>query len=241
MAESENPMLQLEIVPVLVAFSYGLLHTLQPCEDKAIFGFHTLGIAKNTSESLKIVAIYALGLFTINNLIGIAFSALGLFVGFIPILKTLVVYSWPIFSIGLGIFLYIRLLRFRSCDDHLASPIALKIAMKKKMFAFFLLGIVTGLPPCPFELGAYVSALGVSSTGIMNGISYVFFFSIGTVIGLFVLTSIVTSFKKLEIFKQRNKDIMQTIACWILIGFGALVLLLSFFGVYMYPIPPELP
>jgi ABC-type nickel/cobalt efflux system permease component RcnA len=117
----------------------------------------------------------------------------------------------------------------------------LKIAMKKKMFGFFLLGIVTGLPPCPFELGAYVSALGISSTGILNGISFVFFFSIGTIIGLFVLTSIVTSFKKLEIFKQRNKDVMQTIACWILIGFGTLVLILSFFGVYLYPIPPALP
>lgn len=234
-------MLQLIIIPIFVAFVYGLLHTMQPCEDKAIFGFHTLGIAKNNIEAIKIVGIYALGLFTVDNLIGAGFSAIGSFVGLIPILQNFVLYSWPIFSISLGIFLYIRLRKYRNVDDHVASPITLKIAMKKKMFAFFLLGLITGLPPCPFELGAYISALGVSSTGFLNGVYYVLFFSIGTIIGLFVLTIIVTSFKKLEIFKQKNKDIMQSIACWILIGFGALVLVLAIFNIQLYPIPPSPP
>ena len=234
-------MLQLEIIPILVSLSYGLLHTLQPCEDKAIFGFHTLGIAKNSIEAIKIVAVYGLGLFVIDNLLGAAFSALGLFVGLIPIIQKLVLYTWPICSIGLGVFLYIRLLKYRNCDDHLASPITLKIAMKKNMVAFFLLGIITGLPPCPFELGAYIQALGFSSTGILNGISFVFFFSVGTLLGMFVLTIVVTSFKKLLIFKERNKDVIQAIACWILIAFGAVVLVLSFFNVYLYPIPPAPP
>ncbi|HME56536.1 MAG TPA: sulfite exporter TauE/SafE family protein [Candidatus Lokiarchaeia archaeon] len=238
-------MLQLEIIPIFVALSYGLLHTLQPCEDKAVFGFHTLGIAKNNAEAIKIVGIYALGLFAMDNIFGVAFSAIGLVAGLIQWIKTFVLYSWPIFSIALGMFLYIRLRKFRNVDDHLASPITLKIAMKKNMLAFFLLGLITGLPPCPFELGAYISALGVSSTaGILSGISYVMFFSIGTIMGLFVLTIVVTSFKKLVIFKERNKDIVQSIACWILIGFGVLVLVLSFFGIYLYPnvypAPPQL-
>nr|MDO8113548.1 sulfite exporter TauE/SafE family protein [Candidatus Sigynarchaeota archaeon] len=231
-------MFQLEIVPFLTAFAYGLLHTIQPCEDKAIFGFHTFGIAKNNAEAIKIVGIYALGLLTINNVLGFGFSAIGSFVGLIPVFQQFARYIWPIFSITLGIVLYIRLVKYRVRDNHIASPITLKV--RKNLLGVYFLGILTGLPPCPFEIGAYINALEGASVILWNGVYYVISFSIGTVIGLLILTLIVTSFKKLDIFKEKSKDVMQSISCWILIGFGALSLVLSMFGLTLFPAPPPI-
>ncbi|MBN2153473.1 MAG: hypothetical protein JW839_18605, partial [Candidatus Lokiarchaeota archaeon] len=57
----------------------------------------------------------------------------------------------------------------------------------------------------------------------------------------FFLTMVVTSFKKLAIFKERNKDVIQKLALWILIGFGIATLLLAMLGIRLYPIPIPIP
>jgi ABC-type nickel/cobalt efflux system permease component RcnA len=231
---------QIQIAAWVWAFAFGLLHTLQPCEDKAIFGFHTFGIAKNTSEAIKIVFIYSLGLFVTNAALGSGFSFLGSLFGWI--LPWLQSYE-PLFSSGvaiaIGAILYYRLVRYRKGDNHIASPISLKV--RKNLVGTFVLGILTGLPPCPFELSVYFQAAGASALGFANGIIFVFWFAVGTISGMIFLTIVVTSFRKLDIFKERNKDVIQKIALWILIGFGLATLVLAMFGIRLYQIPISLP
>ncbi|MEX2681922.1 MAG: sulfite exporter TauE/SafE family protein [Candidatus Sigynarchaeota archaeon] len=233
-------MLQITFAGWIWAFSFGLLHTIQPCEDKAIFGFHTFGIAKNSSEAVKIVFIYSLGLFVINAALGSGFSLVGSLFGWIlPWIQGVE----PFFSSGVaiitGVILYYRLVKYKRGDNHLASPVALKV--KKNLLGAFFFGILTGFPPCPFELTVYFQAAGASATGFANGLIFIFWFAVGTIAGMIFLTILVTSFKKLDIFKQGSKDAIQKVALWILIGFGVATFVLALFGIRLYPIPIPLP
>jgi ABC-type nickel/cobalt efflux system permease component RcnA len=222
------------------SFIYGLFHTLQPCEDKAIFGFHTFGIAKNNSEAIKIVFIYSLGLFTVNNVIGLGFSTLGsLFSWMLPVIQEYEHFLAPVVSIIIGFVLYYRLAKFRKGDNHVATPVALKI--KKNLFGTFLLGILTGIPPCPFELAVYIQAFGASGGYLINGVIHVFWFSVGTIVGMIFLTMVVTSFKRLDLFKEKSKDILQKTSLWILIGFGFGSFVLALFGISLFPAPLPIP
>ena len=57
------------------AFVLGILHTVIPCEDKAIFCFWSFGISKNPKISVLILVLYGLGLMSANMVIaGISVS-----------------------------------------------------------------------------------------------------------------------------------------------------------------------
>ncbi len=231
---------QIQIAAWTWAFAFGLLHTLQPCEDKAIFGFHTFGVAKNNREAVKIVFVYSLGLFVVNGTMGLGFSIVGtLFGAILPWIQGAEPYFSSAVAIAFGSILYYRLVRYRKGDSHLANPITLKV--RKNLVGAFLLGIITGFPPCPFELSVYFQAASASALQFGNGIIFVFWFAIGTIAGMLFLTMVVTTFRKLDIFKERNKDIIQKIALWILIGFGVATLVLALFGIRLYPIPIPIP
>jgi ABC-type nickel/cobalt efflux system permease component RcnA len=233
-------MFQIQIAAWSWAFAFGLLHTLQPCEDKAIFGFHTFGVAKNSPEAIKIVFIYSLGLFVTNAALGFGFSFVGtLFSWILPWIQSYEPYFSSAVAISIGTILYYRLVRYRKGDNHIANPVSLKV--RKNLVGTFLLGILTGFPPCPFELTVYIQAASASAYLFVNGIIFVFWFAVGTIFGMIFLTVVVTSFRKLDIFKERNKDVIQKIALWILIGFGLTTLVLAFFGIRLYQIPIPLP
>ncbi len=226
-------MLQLLIAVSAWSFVYGLIHTIQPCEDKAIFGFHTFGVAKNSAEAFKIVGIYALGLMTVNNVIGFGFSILGNFFSVIPVIEYFVEYLSPVLSIFLGCYLYYRLVKLNRPDNHMASPLAMKV--RKNLLGVFLLGIITGIPPCPFEFAIYFQAFTAAGGYLANGVFHVLWFSLGTVSGLMVLTLIIRSFKRLE--RLRENQVLQKIAMIILIVFGVASLVLKFFGIEFFPQP----
>ncbi|MHA1791956.1 MAG: urease accessory protein UreH domain-containing protein [Promethearchaeota archaeon] len=229
---------QLILVPFTWAFTYGLLHTIQPCEDKAIFGFHAFGIAKNSLETFKIVGSYALGLFTINNGLGILFSIAGNFIALIPFFENFVLFVSPIVSITLGSILYYKLAKHGKADEHKALPITFKL--KKRMLGFYLFGIITGLPPCPFEFAIYLHAFSASVDYLYFGIFQVFWFSVGTIVGLFILTLLIRSFKKFETLRLKKQNLIQKIALIILIGFGTLSLILNIFGLSLFPQPTHI-
>jgi ABC-type nickel/cobalt efflux system permease component RcnA len=234
-------MFQIIIVQWTWIFALGLLHTLQPCEDKAIFGFHTFGVAKNNLEAIKIVFIYSLGLFVTNAALGSGFSLLGSIFGVLPWFHSIEPFLSSGVAITIGALLYYRLVKYRKGDNHMANPIQLKV--RKNLVGTFLLGILTGLPPCPFELSVYIQAASASGSfgGVLNGLIIIFWFAVGTIVGMVFLTMVVTSFKKLDIFKEHNKDVMQRISLLILIGFGVIMLLLAIFGIQLYEIPTTLP
>jgi hypothetical protein len=48
---------------------------------------------------------------------------------------------------------------------------------------------------------------------------------------------VVTSFKRLDMFKEKNKDVLQKASLWILIGFGLGSFVLALFGISLFPAP----
>jgi sulfite exporter TauE/SafE len=217
------------------SFTFGLLHTLLPCEDKAIFGFHAFGVSKNVFDALKFVGVFALGVMTVNNLIGFGFAVLGNIFSLIPFMIIIAEYISPVFCILLGAILYYRLVKYHKGDDHQASPYTLKV--RKNLLAIYLLGILTGLPPCPFEYAMYVSAFTVGASGFYYGVLNMFLFTVGTVLGLFILALILRSFK--EVSRFSHNDLVQKVALIVLIGFGTVALVLAIFGfpIIIKPVP----
>lgn len=229
-------MFQLNAALFSWAFAYGLLHTIQPCEDKAIFGFHAFGVARNTAEAFKIIGIYSLGLMTVNNLLGLGFASIGNILSLVPFLDNVVAFLSPVMSITVGSIMYYRLVKRGQGDNHSFSPLALKV--RRSMVAVFLLGILTGLPPCPFELAIYFQALSAGGSFIWNGVFTTIFFSTGTVFGLFLLTVLFRSVKHLAIAREKSKDLVQKIAILILIGFGIYMLVATILGIAVIIPPP---
>ncbi|MHA1371105.1 MAG: urease accessory protein UreH domain-containing protein [Promethearchaeota archaeon] len=183
---------------------------------------------------MKILGIYALGLFTINNLIGIGFSALGNIFAKIPYFGDSIQFISPILTIFLGLYFFYKLYRLGKGDHHDATPISLHV--KKKIFAIFLLGLLTGLPPCPFELTVYIQAMSASSGHIIYGFLHVFWFSIGTILGLFILAGLSRSLKKLKILREHGRTILEKVIAISVVIFGVVSLIMAIMNVSFFPL-----
>jgi len=200
-------------------FFLGMLHTLIPCEDKTIFFFYTLGISKSFKQAFKILMSYGLGLLLSNLTLGV-FASIGgiIFKNFNQNINNGLGAVVTIIA-GLIMFIQIKLKKF---NPHSQQGLEImdtiqdgKIFSRKK--TPLLLGILAGIPPCIFEIAIYSQAMTFSaSSGVINGIAVVFFFGIGTWIGLFPYAAfgLLGPFAKYHIAKSKislksytNKDI----------------------------------
>lgn len=173
-------------------FFLGILHTLLPCEDKAIFFFYTFGTSRDSKHAFRILMAYGLGLLCTNMLIGTIAAFGGLIFGGLNQYVTNGFGAISIIVSGIIMLFQNKSLRLR---PHYKQGNEISESFKESNGHFrkktaFLLGVLAGIPPCVFELAIYTQALTFSaSSGILNGIFVVFFFGIGTWIGLFPLAA----------------------------------------------------
>ncbi|MHA1821133.1 MAG: urease accessory protein UreH domain-containing protein [Promethearchaeota archaeon] len=172
-------------------FFWGILHTLMPCEDKTIFFFYTFGVSRDSKEAFKILNMYALGLLSMNMIIGTMASIFGgiIFAKFSPLFNNALGALSIIIS---GIYMFIQVIRKRfSPHSHQKDEIIETFNQRAGRFkkrTSFLLGILAGIPPCIFEISIYSSAVAYSaSAGIINGIGLVLFYGLGTWLGFIPL------------------------------------------------------
>jgi MFS family permease len=202
------------------SFIFGILHTIMPCEDKAIFIFYSFGVSRDTKHALKILSIYGSGLFSANMLIGTGLSIGAAFLG--PLLQQSIDrFLWNglsasslIIAGGYVIYALYRNRYFPHKDQVKDITDGLPSLRRKKRTAF-ILGLLAGIPPCIFELGIYTYAMGISLIyGWLNGVVSILFFGIGTFIGLFPLAivgAVGGQFSKLisriqQIYSHQNKS-----------------------------------
>ena len=191
------------------SFIFGILHTLMPCEDKAIFVFYSFGVSKDSKQAFKILNLYGSGLFSANVFIGFIVSVLAAVIG--PYLQLYVDrFVWNLLS-GVSlmvagfiiIFAIVKNKYFPHSEQMQDIATGLSTLRQKKRTAFFL-GILAGLPPCLFELAIYSYAISISLIyGWLNGVVAVMFFGIGTWVGLFPLAIAGTMGGKLSKFLTR--------------------------------------
>ena len=236
-------------------FSVGILHTLLPCEDKTIFTFYTLGVSRDTKETFRILAVYSLGLMLINLIIGAIMAFIGTILGdeLIPVSEHVFNSLGASSIIISGIYLFVQVLR-RKHNPHskqegeITETFQLREGRFRKRTSFFL-GILAGLPPCVFETYIYLQAISFSaSSGFINGVAVVFFFNIGSLLGLIPLSmfGIIGSYarKRLELKKEDDKisrfqtiSIIELVSSIILVIIGMVLLILALLGINVFKLP----
>ncbi|MFX0001709.1 MAG: sulfite exporter TauE/SafE family protein [Candidatus Hodarchaeota archaeon] len=238
MLEFYPPPLLLIFAP---AFLLGILHTLIPCEDKAIFFFWSFGISKTPQRSIFILMLYGLGLMSSNLLI-----ALGtILISFIPqiLIPGIIPDAFTINFFGAisSMFAGFILLFFITRKDYIPHS-----KHKDEIFQFnwekkktpYLFGILAGFAPCIFEFIIYSQCLTYSlggGFGFIDGIMIVFYFSLGTFIGLFPLALAKHGTSQIIKSYKSRKNWILIMMILIIIVFNTVVMILSFLKIPVFP------
>ncbi len=238
MLEFYPPPLLLIFAP---AFLLGILHTFIPCEDKAIFFFWSFGISKTPKKSVFILMLYGLGLISSNMIIAIG----TILISFIPqfLIPGIIpeVYTINFFGALSSMFAGFILLFFIMIKGYMPHS-----KYKDEIFQFnwekkktpYLFGILAGFAPCIFEFIIYSQCLTFSLSGglgFIDGIFTVFYFSLGTFIGLFPLALAKHGTSQIIKSKERKKNWILIFMILIIIAFNAVVMILSFLRIRVFP------
>ena len=238
MLEFYPPPLLLIFAP---AFLLGILHTLIPCEDKAIFFFWSFGISKTPQKSIFILVLYGLGLMSSNLLIATG----TILVSFIPqiLIPGIIPDSFTInfFVALMYVFAGFILLLIITKKGYIPHS-----KQKDEIFQFnwekkktpYLFGILAGFAPCIFEIFIYSQCLAYSLTGglgFIDGIFTVFYFSLGTFIGLFPLALAKHGTSQIIKSDKTRRNRILIVMIFIIIAFNTIVMILSFLKVRVFP------
>lgn len=225
---------------LMPAFLYGILHTAIPCEDKAIFFFWSFGIAKTPKRSIFILVLYGLGLIIANMII----VSITIFITQVPRFVfpayTPDPYVINFFGAFTSMFAGIFLLFFITRRDYMPHSKyskdipTLDWELKKTPFFF---GVLAGFAPCIFELIIYSQSVTLSlGYGFIEGFLVVFYFSLGTFVGLFPLALAKQGSSLIAKNKKDRKKTIFYIMILIIIVFNTIVMLLSFLRISVFPV-----
>ena len=233
-------MVQEYFIILMPAFLLGILHTLIPCEDKAIFFFWSFGIAKTPKKSIYILMLYGLGLITSNMIIAsvtVFITQVPRFIipGFLP--DPVVINFFGAFtSMFVGIFFFVFVTRrdYLPHSKYFKEIPNLDWELKKTPYVF---GILAGFAPCIFELIIYSQAFQLSlGYGFIEGLLVVFYFSLGTFVGLFPLALAKQGTALIVKPTKSRTNTIYYIMLLIIILFNVAVIVVSLLGVSVFPI-----
>ena len=222
------------------AFLLGILHTLIPCEDKAIFFFWSFGISKDLKRSIYILILYGIGLISSNIIIAFVTVLISIVPRFIiPGLLSdpfTVNFFGAFTSMFAGIIILIFVMRYDYMPHSKYSKSIDKLDWERNKTPY-LFGVLVGFAPCIFELMIYSQCLQFSlAHGFVEGVLIVFYFSLGTFTGLFPLALA----KQGTAHVVRPKDSRRTQIFYamlaIIIIFNTVVLVLSFLRIPVFPL-----
>ena len=235
-------MVQEYFIIFLPSFVLGILHTLIPCEDKAIFFFWSFGIAKTPRKSMIILVLYGVGLITSNMIIAFITIVISIvpriiFPGFVPD-PYLVNFFGAFTSMIAGFVLLFVIIKYGYMPHSKYGKHITTLDWERNKTPYFF-GILVGFAPCIFELIIYTWCLQFSlGYGFIEGLLVVFYFSLGTFIGLFAIALAKQGTSHFLKPKGERKYTLYYIMISIIIVFNAIVLVLSFLGISVFPIPP---
>ena len=156
------------------AFTIGLLHVLEPCEDKAVASLYATIIGKNTKRIVFLVMLYGIGMMIADTTLGVMFGFLGAqylarFSKYLEIIASS-------FTVAFGLMVFVH-------NHELESHCYIKeFAGLKGDMSMLLFGIIRGLPPCPIEMAILVMAASTKSA--LQGGLLVAAFGFGTLVSL---------------------------------------------------------
>lgn len=172
------------------AFIIGLLHVLEPCEDKAVASLYATAVGRNTRRILFLVFLYGLGMAIADTSLGVIFGYVG--AHYLDKISPQLELAAAVVTILSG-FLVFRHTHFLESHCYGKSFRGLRSDLSILIF-----GIIRGLPPCPIEMAILMMA--TSTKSVFHGGLLVFVFSMGTLVSLlpfaFAMGGILTFIKK---------------------------------------------
>lgn len=172
------------------AFTIGLLHVLEPCEDKAVASLYATIIGRNTKRIVFLVMLYGFGMMIADTALGVIFGFLGAqylakFSKYLEIIAAS-------FTVAFGVMVFAHT---HELESHSLMKESGALRGNMSMLVF---GIIRGLPPCPIEMAILVMAAATKSA--FYGGLLVAVFGLGTMLSLlpfaFAVGGILTLVKK---------------------------------------------
>jgi len=200
---------------ILAAFIAGLLHVLEPCEDKAIVAFYVAWAGENIKETVKLIVLYSFGMLFINIFIGLIVSFIGM--RYLHSVSHYVLIGAGLFTIIFG-FLIIK--HSHLFGEHCVLEHSNKKFNIKDKKSVLLFGLLRGLPLCPVEIAIMLWAASIGS--VLRGTLLVAAFSIGTAISL-----IPFGIGAKGIFKFIEQKSNEKVRKWIQVIIGVLVVIIG--------------
>jgi len=233
-------MVQEYFIIFLPSFVLGILHTLIPCEDKAIFFFWSFGIAKTPRKSMIILVLYGVGLITSNMIIAFITIVISIvpriiFPGFVPD-PYLVNFFGAFTSMIAGFVLLFVIIKYGYMPHSKYGKHITTLDWERNKTPYFF-GILVGFAPCIFELIIYTWCLQFSlGYGFLEGFLVVLYFSLGTFVGLFPLALAKQGTSHIVKPKNNRRNTIFVIMIFIIIGFNTIVMVLSFLQISVFPV-----
>lgn len=226
----------------LMAFILGFLHTILPCEDKAIFLFWSLGISKTPKKSFYILALYGFGLMSANLIIagGVMFITSIPFLFGIPAPNSNAINFFGAISSILAAIVLLYVIFKGMYVPHNVSENELPSQMNwDEPRTPYIFGILAGFTPCIFELIIYSQCIQYNfSSGYGIALIIVFMFSLGTFIGLFPLALAKMGTSQIFKKKTKKKNTILYAMTIIIIIFNVIVMILSLLEIAVFPTEP---
>jgi sulfite exporter TauE/SafE len=207
------------------AFVVGLVHTLEPCEDKAIVSLFVFWATKKLSQAIGLVVLYGLGMALADTALGFILSYVG--VRWLDIIRTPLEIAAGVITLILGI-LMLRGKELTHVGHHHGEAVAPANSKLLHWYSILGFGIVRGLPPCPVEIAVLLWAASIGN--IWRGTATVFVFGLGTTVGLIPLGLIMGGISN-AISKTRYETLVPKITAILMMCFGTFLMLAPIFGI----------
>ena len=207
------------------AFVVGLVHTLEPCEDKAIVSLFVFWATKRLAQAIGLVVLYGLGMALADTAMGFILSYVG--VRWLDVIRTPLAIAAGAITLILGFFM-LRGKELTHVGHHhgeAAAPTSSKLLHWYSILGF---GIVRGLPPCPLEIAMLLWA--VSLGDIWRGTATIFVFGLGTTVGLIPLGLVMGGISK-AINRSRYESLVPRITAILMMCFGLFLVLAPIFAI----------
>jgi sulfite exporter TauE/SafE len=207
------------------AFVVGLVHTLEPCEDKAIVSLFVFWAAKKLSQAIGLVVLYGLGMAVADTAMGFILSYVG--VKWLEIVRTPLEIAAGAITLIFGLFM-LRGKELTHVGHHHGETAAPANSKLMHWYSILGFGIVRGLPPCPIEIAMLLWAASLGN--VWRGTATIFIFGLGTTVGLIPLGLIMGGISS-AINRTKYESLVPKITAILMMCFGLFLMLAPIFGI----------
>jgi sulfite exporter TauE/SafE len=207
------------------AFIIGLIHTLEPCEDKAIVSLFVFWATKKLAQAVGLVVLYGLGMALADTAMGFVLSYIG--VRWLDVIRTPLEVTAGVITIVFGLFM-LRGRELGHIGHHHGEAVSATNPKSLSWYGILGFGIVRGLPPCPIEIAVLMWAASLGD--VWRGTATVFVFGLGTTVGLIPLGLIMGGIAS-AISKTRYERFVPKISAILMMAFGLFLVLAPIFGI----------